>query len=138
MATQQRVLYVENNVGRAFCDAFNLFSGTLGWGAMFQNDIHPAMQRRQRGDEWWLTEVAAQGYALLTCDMAIASIGSERDTVMRTGLRYVGFANGEYDGWVQLGAVNRHWENLARELDEPGPVIIKLYAGATPPAVERP
>ena len=82
--------------------------------------------------------MAALGYALLTCDMAIASIASERKTVLDAGLRYVGFANAQYDGWVQLGAINRHRANLERELDEPEPVIIKLYAGSTPPHVKRP
>lgn len=92
MAPLQRVFYVENNVGRRFCDAFNEFSGNHQWGAMLQADLHPNMQLPQVGDEWWLEQIAKDGYALLTCDMAIVSGGSEREAVRQSGLRFVGFA----------------------------------------------
>lgn len=36
-----------------------------------------------------------------------------------------------------MAAIARHWEPLATELDQPGPVTIKVYAGGTPPTVER-
>jgi len=137
VAALQRVFYVENNVGRRFCTAFNQFSHNHDWGAQFQNDIHPGMQRPQHGDEWWIEEIAKMGYALLTCDMAIVSGEAEREAVRASGLRFVGFANGEYDGWTQLTAIGRHWDALKEELVVPGPVTIKVYVGGTPPVVER-
>jgi hypothetical protein len=69
--------------------------------------------------------------------MAITTVQSERAVMLDSGLRFVGFANAQYDGWVQLGAVIRHWDRLASELAQPGPVIVKLYAGSTTPEVTR-
>lgn len=134
----QPILYVENNVGRSFCNAFNQFAHVHDWGAVFQNDVHKKAQRKQHGDEWWLESVASHGYALITCDLRITEIASERAAVVESALRFVGFANAEYNAWVQLGAVIRHWDRLADELADPGPVIVKLFAGSTPPVVERP
>jgi hypothetical protein len=131
------VLYVENNVGIRFWRAFNEFSENHGWGAVYQDHIHPGMQRPQRGDEWWIADIAAKGYALLTCDLAIATTESERETVRAFGARVVGFADGEYDGWEQMRAITRHWEALDRELQLGGPVIIKVYASATALVVDR-
>jgi hypothetical protein len=137
MPTPQPLLYVENNVGLKFTNAFNEFADTHGWGAQFQNYVHPGMQRPQKGDEWWIEDIAGQGFALLTCDMAITESQSEREAVKRSGLRFAGFASAQYDGWTQMRAVATHWEALAREFDQGGPVIVKLYKGATPPVVER-
>jgi hypothetical protein len=137
MPPLQPVLYVENNVGVAFTEAFNKFSDTHGWGAQFQHWVHPGMQRPQKGDEWWIEEIAGLGYALLTCDMAIPESESEREAVRRSGLRYAGFASAQYDGWTQMRAVATHWEALAREFDQEGPVIVKLYKGPKAPEVTR-
>lgn len=137
MAPPQRVFYVENNVGRRLCNAFNEFGPNHQWGAIFQADVHPHMQRPQVGDEWWIEDIARKGYALLTCDMAIVSGGPEREAVRKSGLRFVGFAQGDYDGWTQMAGISRHWDVLAAELAVPGPVTIKVYAGSTPPVVER-
>ena len=137
MATQQPLLYVENNVGSKFTNAFNEFADTHGWGAQFQNHVHPNMQRPQTGDEWWIEDIAGRGMALLTCDMAITESESEREAVKRSGPRFAGFASAQYDGWEQMRAVATHWEALAREFDQSGPVIVKLYKGPTPPVVER-
>jgi hypothetical protein len=57
--------------------------------------------------------------------------------VIDYGLRYVGFASAQYDGWTQMRAITSHWDRLAAELDEDGPVIITLYVGQAP-KVERP
>ncbi len=133
----QPVFYVENNVGLGFTRAFNEFSANHGWGAVFQNHIHPAMQRPQNGDEWWIEDIASKGYALLTCDLAITETESEREALRRSGLRYAGFASAEYDGWTQMRALARHWERLKTELEQEGPVVVKLYSGPTPPDVTR-
>jgi PIN like domain len=133
----QPVLYVENNVGLRFCRAFNEFSNNHGWGAVYQNHIHPGMQKAQHGDEWWIEDIAGKGYALLTCDLAIATTATERAAIERSAARLVGFARADYDGWQQMRAITRHWEALEPELRPEGPVIIKVYAGATAPVVER-
>lgn len=138
MPTLQRVFYVENNVGLAMSQALTLFSASSGWGAVFQNHIHPSMQRAQNGDEWWLEQIGEMGYALLTCDMAIVNGGTERESVVDNGIRYVGFHSAQYDGWTQLRALTFHWDRLRAELEQPGPVIIELYYGSTGPKVERP
>jgi hypothetical protein len=137
MAPVQPVLYVENNVGLRFCEAFNKFSNNHGWGAVYQAHIHPHMQRPQRGDEWWIEDIAQKGYALLTCDLAIATTRTEREAIRRSKARLIGFARGDYDGWAQMRAVTRHWEGFEPELRSEGPVIIKIYAGATAPVGER-
>lgn len=136
MAPLQPVIYVENNVGRGFVDAFNAFSESHGWGALFQHHIHPGMQRAQNGDVWWLQEVGRLGYALLTCDMAIVRNAEEREAVVESKLRYMGFASADYDGWTQMRVVTTHWEQLSRELAQEGPVIMRLAIGKV--EVERP
>jgi hypothetical protein len=85
----------------------------------------------------WISAVAELGYVLPTCDLAITRTPSEREAVRRSAARLVGFSNGEYDGWEQTRAITGHWDALARELAEPGRVIVKVYAGSTPPDVER-
>jgi hypothetical protein len=133
----QPVFYVENNVGQRFTRAFNEFSANHGWGAVFQNHIHPGMQRPQNGDEWWIEDIASKGYALLTCDLAITETDSEHEAMRRSGLRFAGFASAEYDGWTQMRALARHWEKLKAEFEQEGPVVVKLYSGGTPPEVTR-
>ena len=67
-------LYVENGVGRAVMSAINLFTPKHGVTAVWQNDIHPQMQRPQNGDEWWIEDIAERGMAILTQDRAILGI----------------------------------------------------------------
>jgi hypothetical protein len=69
-----RDLYVENSVGRALTDTINRFTQNHGVTAHFQHDIHPQMQRPQKGDEWWIADIAARGMAILTQDAAILGI----------------------------------------------------------------
>ena len=137
MAPLQPVLYVENNVGLRFCRAFNEFTVNHNWGAVYQGHIHPGMQRAQHGDEWWIEDISGKGYAILTSDLAIATTASERDALRRCDARLVGFAKGDYDGWEQMRAITRHWDAIQEELQKGGPVILKVYAGPTPPEVER-
>jgi hypothetical protein len=56
-----RELYVENGVGRALTETINRFTNNHGITAVFQHDVHPEMQRPQRGDEWWIEDIAARG-----------------------------------------------------------------------------
>ncbi len=134
--TLQSVFYVENNVGLGFVTAFGQFSRNHNWGAIFQNHVHPGMQRAQNGDVWWLKQIASAGYALLTCDVAITRNADERDAVIESGLRYVGFAKADYDGWTQMRVVTNHWDELSTELEKPGPVIIR--AAISKLEIERP
>ena len=134
---RERCLYVENNVGRRFTKAFNLFHENHGWDAVFQHDVHPGMQRPQKGDVWWIEDVSKRGLALLTCDLAIVSTPQERRALQENDGRLVGFANAQYDGWQQLRAITTHWDQIEPELVRGGPVVIKVYAGATPPVVDR-
>src|SRR5687768_6244594 len=130
-----RWLYVENNVGKRFVRAFNAFTRSHKWTAVIQHEIHPQMQRPQRDDVWWITEVSASGYALLTCDRAIVSTAIEREALRMANGRLVAFASAEYSGWQQMRAITGHWDAIARELDAGGPVIIVIYAGSTLPVV---
>jgi hypothetical protein len=45
-------IYVENGVGRSIAQAINLFTPKHDVHALFQHEIHPGMQRPQKGDEW--------------------------------------------------------------------------------------
>ena len=130
------VIYVENNVGQGFVRAFNEFSRNHGWGAVFQHHLHPGMQRAQHGDVWWIRQIAGLGYVLLTCDMAIVNNEDERQAVIDSGLRYVGFASANYDGWTQMRVVTNYWDRLSPELDGAPPVIIR--ASIAHIEVERP
>jgi hypothetical protein len=47
-------IYIENGVGRAVMEAINLFTPKHGVTAVWQHDVHPEMQRKQYGDEWWI------------------------------------------------------------------------------------
>ena len=135
MATATRHLYVENGVGRRVVGAFNLFDGVHGWGAVFQNDIHPAAQRRQRGDEWWIEDATQQGYALLTKDLAIFDTPSEMDAVRASHAQVIGFARAQYTAWQMLGGLAFHWDEIAAQLDQPGPSLLTVYRGSTAPRV---
>jgi hypothetical protein len=65
-------LYIENSVGRSVTDAFNKFRREHCWEAVFQHDMHPQMQQRQIEDDgWWIRDVAAKGFAIVSCDLAI-------------------------------------------------------------------
>jgi hypothetical protein len=53
-------IYVENGVGRAVMDAINLLTPKHRVTAVWQHDIHPEMQRKQKGDEWWIADIASR------------------------------------------------------------------------------
>ena len=128
-----RHLYVENGVGRRVVNAFNLFNEVHGWGAVFQDDIHPAAQRRQRGDEWWIEDATRQGYSLVTKDLAIFDTASELDIVRAAHARVIGFARAQYTAWEMIGGLAFHWDEIAVQLDQPGPWLLTVYRGPTAP-----
>lgn len=132
-----RRLYVENNVGKRFVRAFNQFTPNHGWTAVIQHEVHPEMQRPQTDDVWWIEEVAREGFALVTCDLAIVTTNIEREAVRGSGARLLAFASAQYSGWQQMRALTTHWDVIENEFEQGGPVILKVYAGPTKPSVER-
>jgi hypothetical protein len=128
-------LYVENGVGRTLTKAFNLFAQHHGWQADFQHDVHPVMQRAQEDDVWWIREVTSEGYAILTCDLAIVGTKIEADAVREVGARIVGFANAQYTNWEMMRALTTHWDKIEEHMAGEGPVVIKIYAGPTAPVI---
>lgn len=88
-----RDLYVENSVGRALTETINRFTRNHGVTAHFQHDIHPEMQRPQKGDEWWIADIAARGMAILTQDAAILGIRQKVQQGIMTAERNPSYAS---------------------------------------------
>jgi PIN domain-containing protein len=125
--------YVENSVGRALTEAFNKFRRHHGWEAVFQNDQHPEMQERQEnGDAWWIREVAGEGFAIISCDLAIVDNADERAAVVESRARIVGFAKADYNRWDMMRGLCRHWLSIEGHLQRP-PVVLKVWAGSKAP-----
>ncbi|MGH2878496.1 MAG: hypothetical protein ACRDK4_02680 [Solirubrobacteraceae bacterium] len=123
----KRELYVENGVGRSIASAINLFTAKHGVRAVFQHDIHPAMQRPQRGDEWWIRDISGRGMAILTQDCAILESQGERQTVVDSGARVVALGNAQYDVWQKLRCLVTHWEAVEEVLNGDGPSAVTLW-----------
>lgn len=127
-------LYVENNVGRAVMDALNLFTPKHGLTAFWQHDIHPQMQRKQEGDEWWIKDIARKGMAILTQDQAILGIAqaadghitSERQAVIDSRAHIIAFGQAQYSDWNKLRCLVNHWDAIEQLLQEDGPRAITL------------
>jgi hypothetical protein len=67
-------IYVENGVGWEVMETISRFEGSHGMTAVWQHHVHPEMQRKQYGDEWWIKDVAGQGRAILTQDAELLGI----------------------------------------------------------------
>jgi hypothetical protein len=128
-------LYIENGVGRAVMDAINLFTPKHGVTAVWQHDIHPQMQRKQEGDEWWIKDIAAKGMAALTQDRTILGVveaaagitSSERQAVIESEAHIVAFGNARYSTWDKLRCVVNHWDVIDQLLQLPGPRAVELF-----------
>lgn len=120
-------LYVENNVGRAIHDAINLFTQNHGWTAVWQHDIHPQMQRRQNGDEWWIRDITHRGFAILTQDRAILDDADERAILIEVGASIVAFGDAEMPQWNKLRCLIAHWPLIETTLAKPGPQAITIW-----------
>ena len=126
-------LYIENSVGRSVTDAFNKFRREHEWEATFQHDRHPQMQQRQEeGDSWWIREVTAEGFAIVSCDLAIVENDEERETVIEFGAQVVAFARASYNRWDMMRGLCRHWLSIERHLSA-RPVILRVWAGGRAP-----
>ncbi len=127
-------LYVENGVGRAVMDAINLFTPKHHVEALWQNDIHPQMQRKQEGDEWWIKDIAKRGMAVLTQDRTIlgivlaeqGEITSERQAVIDSRAHVIAFGNADYSTWDKLRCVVNHWDVIDAMLRRDGPQAVTL------------
>lgn len=131
-----RDLYVENSVGRALTDTINRFTRNHRVTAHFQHDIHPEMQRPQKGDEWWIADIAARGMAILTQDAAILGIRqmvqqgittAERQAVVENAAHVFAFGDAKYTQWQKLRCLLGHWDAIVALLDTPGPQAGVLY-----------
>lgn len=126
-------LYIENSVGRAVTEAFNKFKRHHGVEAVFQHDKHPEMQERQdNGDAWWIREVTSEGFAIVSCDLAIAENFDERQAVIDSGAQIIGFALASYNRWDMMRGLCRHWLSIERHMTT-SPMILKVWAGSKAP-----
>lgn len=126
-------LYIENSVGKGVTEAFNKFRRHHDWQAVFQHEVHPEMQERQQyGDAWWIRDVTARGYVIVSCDLAIVDNADEHGAVLDCGARIIGFAKADYNRWDMMRALCRHWVSIQRHLATE-PAILKVWAGAQAP-----
>jgi hypothetical protein len=127
-------IYVENNVGRAVMEAINLFTPKHGVTAVWQHDIHPQMQRKQEGDEWWIADIARRRMAVLTQDRTILGIDElaqgvvtgERQAVIDNRAHVVALGSAGYSTWDKLRCVINHWDVIDAMLKNPGPQAVTL------------
>jgi hypothetical protein len=129
-----RELYVENGVGRSLTETINRFSRNHGITAVFQHDVHPQMQRRQQGDEWWIADIAGRGMGILTQDSAILGvrqhkqgiITGERQAIIESAAHVFALGNADYTVWHKLQCLAIHWDVIDRLLQKPGPQAATL------------
>lgn len=94
---------------------------------MWQHDIHPQMQRRQHGDEWWIRDITARGFAILTQDRAILDDADERAVLIEVGASIVAFGDGEMPQWNKLRCLIAHWPIIEATLAKPGPQAVTVW-----------
>lgn len=136
-------LYVENNVGRAVMDAINLFTPKHRVDAVWQHDIHPQMQRKQKGDEWWIEDIAKRGMAILTQDRTILGIQEaaqgvitgERQAVINSRAHVVALGSAGYSTWAKLRCIVNHWDVVDTLLNDAGPRAVTLLLSKATTAI---
>jgi hypothetical protein len=124
-----------NGVGKRVAATINLFTSNHGCEAVVQHEVHPQMQLPQQGDEWWIEDATKRGFVIITGNLAIFRTESELATVRRTRARIIGYARATYTGWQKLAGLTSHWTVITEQLEEPGPWILKIYAGPTAPVL---
>ena len=136
-------IYVENGVGREVTDALNVFRPPLDprarpvqrVNAEFQADVHKQMQRRQKGDDWWIRDVASRGMAILTQDRAILDDVDERQAITASSAIVFALAKGDYTVWDKFRCVARNWSIISETLAESGPRGVVLWLSRSPETV---
>ena len=119
-------LYVENGVGKDVLKVINLFTKRHGVTAIWQHEVHPQMQRKQKGDEWWIADIAKRGMAILTQDRAILQHGAERQAIIDSQATVIAFGNAHYSTWDKLRCVLNHWDAIDALLRGTGPQAVTL------------
>lgn len=122
-----REIYVENGVGRDVMRGLNVFSTRHGVVARFQHDVHPQMQRRQYGDEWWIRDIAGRGMAILTQDCAILRNPEERDAIVEAGAKVIALGRAEYSVWTKMRCLAIHWTPIEQILAAPDARAVTVH-----------
>lgn len=122
-----RDIYVENGVGRAVMNGINLFTQKHGFTACFQHDLHPGMQRPQKGDEWWIRDVATRNMAILTQDCAILGNDGERAAMVDAGARVIALGKAEYSRWDKMRCIAIHWGRIEEIIAREGACAVTLW-----------
>ncbi|MEV4419502.1 hypothetical protein AB0L40_05925 [Patulibacter sp. NPDC049589] len=119
-------LYVENGVGRRVTDAISIFTGSHGITAHFQHDVHPAMQIAQEGDEWWIEDAVARGWAILTQDKSILQQGPEREVLKAAGGTLFALSRADFPMWEKFRCFAVSWPAVSAMLAASGPQAMVL------------
>jgi hypothetical protein len=85
--------------------------------------------------EWWIEDATQRGFVIITGDLAIFRTESERETVVRTEARIIGYARADYTGWQKLAGLTSHRQPITEQLAKQGTWILKIYAGPTAPVL---
>lgn len=120
-------IYVENGVGRDVLRGLNVFTSRHGVTACFQHDVHPEMQRRQFGDEWWIRDIAGRGMAILTQDCAILRNEGERSAVADSGAKVIALGKAEYSSWMKMRCLAIHWTPIEEALTADGACAVTVH-----------
>lgn len=124
----RHTIYVENGVGKTIAEAINLFTTSKhNVQAVFQHDIHPGMQRPQKGDEWWIKDVASKGMVILTQDCAILQGDLERQVAIESRARIIALGNAKYSVWDKLRCLVGQWGAVEDLIAEDGPAAVVLW-----------
>jgi hypothetical protein len=115
-------------------DAINLFTPKHGVTAVWQHDIHPEMQRKQYGDEWWIEDIAIKGMAVLTQDRTILGIEElaqglvtgERQAVLDSRAHVIALGSAGYSTWNKFRCIINHWDVVETLLNDAGPRAVTL------------
>jgi hypothetical protein len=89
-------------------------------------------ERQENGDAWWITEVSGRGWVIVSCDLAIVENDDEREAVIESGARILGFAQASYNRWDMMRGICRHWLSIQSHLAT-APTVLKVWAGSKAP-----
>ncbi len=64
--------------------------------------------------------MAAKGFAIVSCDLAIVENDDERQAVIDSDAQIIAFALASYNRWHMMWGLARHWLRLSAIL-EPAP-----------------
>jgi len=76
-------------------------------------------------------EVDPEGFAIVSCDLAIVENAEERQAVIDSGAQVVRFAKASYNRWTDAWPL-QHWLSIERHLAA-HPLILRVWAGSKAP-----